>query len=194
MRFAAISTDTSPTLPGDLAPEPGGRHVILVGLPGAGKSTVGSLLARKLRVGFLDFDVEIVRRAGMPITEIFATSGEVAFRRLELALTEEVAVQSAMVLSPGGGWVTQPQAVALLKPRSQFVYLRISPAGAVRRMGRRMSTRPLLQKADPRAELELLLARRRDVYEACEIVIDVEALDAQRVAGLVLRRLAQLPT
>ena len=186
--------DTSPTLPAALAPEPGGHHVILVGLPGAGKSIVGSLLARRLRVGFLDFDVEIVRREGMPITQIFATRGEAAFRTLELALTEEVAVQSSMVLSPGGGWVTQPDAVALLRPRSRLVYLRISPAGAVRRMGRRMSTRPLLQTADPRAELEHLLARRREVYESADLVIDVEALDAQRVAELAYRRLAQSPT
>jgi shikimate kinase len=185
--------DTSRTLPADLALEPGGRHVILVGLPGAGKSTVGSLLARRLRVGFLDFDVEIVRREGMPITEIFATRGEAAFRTIELALTEEVAALPAMVLSPGGGWVTQPQAVAILKPRSRLVYLRISPAGAVRRMGRRMSTRPLLQTPDPRAELEHLLARRREVYETADVVIDVETLDAQRVAEVVRRQLSQLP-
>lgn len=185
---------TSHTLPADLADEPRGRHVILVGLPGAGKSTVGHLLARRLHVGFLDFDVEIVRRAGMPITQIFATRGEPAFRTLELALTEEVAALPAMVLSPGGGWVTQAQAVAALKPRSRLVYLKISPAAAVRRMGRRMSTRPLLQKADPRAELERLLADRREIYETADVTIDVETIDAQRVAELVHRGLAQLPT
>jgi shikimate kinase len=185
---------TSHTLPADLAPEPAGRHVILVGLPGAGKSTVGNLLARRLRVGFLDFDVEIVRREGASITQIFATRGEAAFRTLELALTEEVAALSPMVLSPGGGWVTQSRALALLRSRSHLVYLRISPAGAVRRMGRRMSTRPLLQKEDPEAELERLLARRREVYETADLVIDVETLDAQRVTELVHRRLAQLAT
>lgn len=183
--------DTSRTLPEDSAPEPLGRHVILVGLPGAGKSTVGSLLARRLHVGFLDFDVEIVRREGMSITEIFAQRGEPAFRALELGLTEEVAALPAMVLSPGGGWVSQPQAVAVLTPRSRMVYLRISPAGAVRRMGRRMSTRPLLQKADPRAELERLLAMRRSVYEGAEVVVDVEDVDAQRVADLIEHRLTR---
>jgi shikimate kinase len=185
--------DTSRTLPGDSAPEPRGRHVILVGLPGAGKSTVGNLLARRLRVGFLDFDVEIVRREGMPITEIFATKGEAAFRRLELALTAEVATLAPMVLSPGGGWVTQREAVAILTPRSRLVYLRISPAGALRRMGRRMSTRPLLQKEDPGAELERLLAARRGVYESADIVLDVEAIETQRVTELLLQKLATLP-
>ncbi len=183
--------DTSRTLPADSAPELAGRHVILVGLPGAGKSTVGHLLARRLQVGFLDFDLEIIRREHMTITEIFATRGEPAFRALELALTDEVATRPPMVLSPGGGWVTQKEAVAVLKPRSRVVYLRISPAGAVRRMGRRMSTRPLLQRADPRAELELLLAARREVYESADVVIDVEMLDAQRVAESVRHRLAE---
>jgi shikimate kinase len=60
-------------------------------------------------------------------------------------------------------------------------------------MGRRMSTRPLLQKADPRAELVRLLANRREVYEAADVIVDVETIDAQRVAELVHRRLAQLP-
>jgi Shikimate kinase len=183
--------DTSPTLPEESAPESLGHHVILVGLPGAGKSTVGNMLARKLHVGFIDFDVEIVRREGMPITEIFAKRGEAAFRALEFGLTEEVAVLPAMVLSPGGGWVSQSQAVSVLKPRSRMVYLRISPAGAVRRMGRRMSTRPLLQKIDPRAELERLLAMRRAVYEAAEIVVDVENLDAHGVTDLIEHRLAR---
>ena len=181
------------TLPADLADDAAGRHVILVGLPGAGKSTVGNMLARRLHVGFLDFDVEIVRRERMPITEIFAAKGEAAFRALELSLTEEVAALPRMVLSPGGGWVSQPAAVAVLKPRSRLVYLQITPEGAVRRMGRRMSTRPLLQKADPRAELERLLAMRRHVYEAADIIVDVEALGAQRVADLLYRRLSGNP-
>jgi len=166
--------------------------VILVGLPGAGKSTVGNLLSRKLGVGFLDFDVEIVRREGLAITEIFAQRGELAFRALERALTEEVAgMTGSIVLAPGGGWVTRPDAVALLRPRSRLVYLRISPGGALRRMGRRMSTRPLLQKADPRGELERLLDSRRSVYETADLVVDVENMEPQRVADLIEHRLSQ---
>ena len=173
-------------------PEPFDRHLILVGLPGSGKSTVGNLLARRYRVGFIDFDVEIVRREGIPITEIFATRGEAAFRTLERALTDEVAALPPMVMAPGGGWVTQADAVAALRPGSRMVYLKISPEGAVRRMGRRMSTRPLLQKADPVAELERLLASRREVYETADVIVDVESLHSQRVADLVQRRLMPL--
>ncbi|MDQ2667630.1 MAG: shikimate kinase [Gemmatimonadota bacterium] len=183
-----------PISPVGSPPDSGAAHVILVGLPGAGKSTVGRLLSRRLGVGFLDFDSEIVKRAGMPITEIFAKGGEDAFRSLERTLSEEVAAMTgSLVLAPGGGWVSQPDVVALLRRRSRLVYLRISPAGAVRRMGRRMSTRPLLQKADPRRELERLLASRRSVYETAELVVDVENLDAQRVADDIMRRLTKDP-
>lgn len=179
-------------MPADLALDTAKRHVILVGLPGAGKSTVGSILARRLRVGFLDFDVEIVRREGMPIIEIFASRGEPFFRDRERALTEEVSRLPGMVLAPGGGWMTQPDVVAMLRPQSRVVYLRISPNGALRRMGRRMSTRPLLKKPDPRGELERLLALRQSVYETAEIVVDVESLDVQRVAQMIERRLGEL--
>ena len=150
------------------------------------------MLARRLRVGFLDFDVEIVRREGMPIVEIFASRGELFFRDRERTLTEEVSRLPGMVLAPGGGWVTQPEVVAMLRPRSRVVYLRISPVGALRRMGRRMSTRPLLQHPDPRGELERLLALRQAIYETAEVIVDVEHLDAQRVAQVLERRLGEL--
>jgi shikimate kinase len=192
VKYGATWTDTLPISLADSPPDRREPHVILVGLPGAGKSTVGNLLSRKLGIGFLDFDVEIVRREGLAITEIFAQRGELAFRALERALTEEVAgMTGSMVLAPGGGWVTRPDAVALLRPRSRLVYLRISPGGALRRMGRRMSTRPLLQKADPRGELERLLDSRRCLYETADLVVDVENMEPQRVADLIEHRLAQ---
>ena len=169
-------------------------HVILVGLPGAGKSTVGKLLARTLGVAFLDFDKEIVRREGLPITAIFAERGEAAFRALERALTEEVAnSRESLVLAPGGGWVSKPEVVALLRPISRLVYLQISPAGAVRRMGRRLAARPLLQKPDPRGELQRLLERRRGVYDTAELVVDVENIDPQRVTDLIAQKLMRWP-
>lgn len=143
-------------------------------------------------VSFLDFDIEIVRREGMPITAIFAMKGEPSFRAMERALTEEVArIARQLVLAPGGGWVSQPDVVAVLRPHARIVYLQLSPGDAVRRMGPRMSTRPLLQKADPRGELERLLALRRDVYESADITIAVEKLSPQRVAECIERRMAE---
>ncbi len=171
------------------AVDPTQPHLILVGLPGAGKTTVAGMLARRLGRSFLDFDAEISRREGLTIAEIFAQRGEPEFRRLEFALTEEVAMLGGMVLSPGGGWVSQPEAVALLRPPSRLVYLRISPAGALRRMGRKIDGRPLLMRPDPRGELERLLVARRTAYESADVVIDVERIDSQRVTDLIQKQL-----
>lgn len=167
------------------AADPSRPHLILVGLPGAGKSTVGSMLARRLDRTFLDFDAEISRREGLSIGEIFAQRGEPAFRQLERALTEEVALSGGMVLAPGGGWVSQPESVALLRHASRLIYLKISPAGALRRMGRKVVGRPLLLRPDPRGELERLLAARREVYESADVIVDVENIDSQRVTDCI---------
>ena len=151
---------------------------------------MAGMLARRLGRTFLDFDVEISRREGLSVAEIFAQRGEPAFRQLEHALTEEVAHFGGMVLAPGGGWVTQPDTVALLRPASRMVYLKISPAGALRRMGKKVAGRPLLLRPDPRGELERLLATRRSVYESADLVVDVEHIDTQRVADSIQRQLS----
>ena len=170
--------------PGSAA-DPSLPHLILVGLPGAGKSTVASMLARRLSRTFLDFDAEISRREGLSIAEIFAQHGEPAFRQMERALTEEVALFGGMVLAPGGGWVSQPETIALLRPASRLIYLKISPAGALRRMGRKVAGRPLLLRPNPGGELERLLATRQAVYESADFVVDVENIDSQRVTDTI---------
>jgi shikimate kinase len=158
-------------------------HVILVGLPGSGKTTVGRELARRLGRPFLDFDEEIERREGAPVSHIFARRGEAHFRRLEQALTHEVRDAGVgMVLATGGGWVTVPEVVGLLRPPGAVIYLVVAPATALRRMGALRDRRPLLANPDPLATLERLLAERSRLYEAAaDLVLDTEHLDIQRV-------------
>lgn len=97
-----------------------------------------------------------------------------------------------MVLAPGGGWIAQPDVVRLLRPPALLVHLAVSPAEAVRRMGWRVSTRPLLRSADPVAALVALEARRRALYATADHEVNTELLDFQRVvsevAELVTRR------
>ena len=172
-----------------LAVDPSVPHLILVGLPGAGKSTVGAALARELGRTFLDFDAEIVRRNGMTISEIFAQRGEPHFRELEHALTEELAQLGGMVLAPGGGWVGRPDSVALIRPPAQMIYLRVRPRTALNRMGRSVATRPLLGRPNPAGELERLLEVRRAAYESSDVVVDVERVAIPEVVRRIVSAL-----
>ena len=181
--------DISRILPHESVADPARQHIILVGLPGCGKSTVGAMLARRMGRHFLDFDTEITRREHLAIAAIFAERGEEYFRRLEFGLTEELAAMDSMVLAPGGGWVSRPETVAILRPTSQLIYLSISPAAALRRMGSRAVTRPLLRGDDPLGELERLLATRREAYESADVIVDVERLDSQRVTDRIQKLL-----
>ena len=164
----------------------GATAIVLVGLPGAGKSTVGSVLARELGRGFLDFDAEIARREGMTIAEIFATKGEPVFRQLEHGLTEELKDHGGMVLAPGGGWVARPDTVAIIRPPSRMVYLRIRPRTAINRMGRSVAGRPLLSRPNPVGELERLLGERRTAYESADYVVDVERVAISEVVRRIV--------
>lgn len=163
---------------------------MLVGLPGSGKSAVGPLLASALHRDFLDFDLEIARRRGMSIPDIFARLGEPHFRTLERALTLELCEAAGMVLAPGGGWMGQPETASLLRPRATLVYLAVTPSTAMRRMGKAVIERPLLRHPDPVAALSRLLDARRAAYESADVVVDVERLSPQEVMKEVLDRFA----
>ena len=160
---------------------PPSAHLVLVGLPGAGKTTVGRALAARLGQGFLDFDAEIERRAGMPIVRIFAERGEGHFRALERALTDEVRRREPLVVAPGGGWIENPDVVALLRPPGKLVYLRASPATVLSRMGAERSGRPLLSGENPAAAVERLYVRRRHLYEGADLLVETEMLGVEKV-------------
>ena len=161
-------------------------HLVLVGLPGAGKSTVGRSVARKLRRPFLDFDVELEHREGKSVAELFAERGEAAFRALEVALTKELVDTEPSVLAPGGGWITNPGVVQLLRPPACIIHLRVSPAGALKRLGSARVSRPLLMESDPATVLDRLWAAREKLYASADGEIDTEVVDFQQVADKVV--------
>lgn len=172
-----------------------GGHLILVGLPGAGKSTVGPLVASALGVPFLDLDLEIERRTGRTVAAQFLTEGEAAFRAREAALSAELATASgqgaAMVLAPGGGWLANVDASAPLRRVGRLVYLRVAPAVALTRLGEARRGRPLLAGDAPLAALEALLARRRAAYETADHTVDVDALTPAEAAAAVVAALGR---
>jgi shikimate kinase len=162
-------------------------HLILVGLPGSGKTTVGRAVAEKLGRPFLDFDEEIVRREGMSIADIFGSKGEGHFRALERKLTEELAQTGGMIVAPGGGWIANPDLAGIVRPPARIVYLRVRPATAMARLGEARNARPLLMRPDPLGELTRLLAERKTAYESADETISSELLDLQEVIDAVAK-------
>jgi shikimate kinase len=145
-----------------------------------GKTTIGRAAARRLGRSFIDFDQEIERRAGISVREIFRIEGEEHFRALEFALTEELSSSGGMVLSPGGGWITQQRSVELLRSAGRIIYLRASPEAVARRL-RRVETRPLLAGRDPVVALRELYEKRRALYETADAVLDTERIVKQQL-------------
>jgi shikimate kinase len=162
-------------------------NVILVGLPGAGKTTVGRAAAKILNWPFLDFDTEIEHREHASIPQIFEAKGESYFRSLERELTRELVNCRGMILSAGGGWVTNAEAVALLRPVGRIIYLRVAPETAIARLGAARGSRPLLAVADPGRAMSELYRVRASLYESADCVIDTEVVDRKEVIDKVRR-------
>jgi shikimate kinase len=180
-------TRTWLTLPLESTSPPSSPHLILVGLPGAGKSTLGRRVAKRLGRAFVDFDAEIARREGATVAQIFARHGEPYFRARELELTRELAAGGGMVLAPGGGWIMIPGALELLRPPGRMIYLRVRPEVALRRLERSRHVRPLLQVPEPLAELRRLLAERESAYRLADLVLDTDVIDTQELIRCIAR-------
>ena len=183
-------TDTFRTSKSIGAIDPSKPHHVLVGLPGSGKSTVGAMVAAKLGRTFLDFDVEIERREGMPISQIFGERGEAAFRQLERKLTEELKDFGNMIVAPGGGWVADPEVVALIRPPARLIYLRVRPETALKRLAGAVGGRPLLNRPDPLGELTKLFEARRAAYQASDIEIGAELLTPEQVTEQIVAKIS----
>jgi shikimate kinase len=160
--------------------------VILVGLPGAGKTTVGRAVSEQLDRPFLDFDAEIERRQGVSIAEIFGSQGEPYFRKLEVKLTEELRTVGNMVLSPGGGWISNPGCLAMLRPPGMLVYLKVRPELAVSRMGKDATKRPLLLRPDPIGELRRLLQAREALYMQADHTVSTDMMKLQEIIDRIV--------
>lgn len=179
----------------DLASAPPGgrgrrlrRTVALVGLMGAGKTTVGRALARRLGVPFRDADAEIEKAADLTVTEIFQRLGEGEFRKGERRVIARLLEQPAFVLATGGGAYMNGETRALLAHSAISVWLRADLDLLMRRVPRR-NTRPLLQQGDPRATMGRLMTERYPVYAQADLVVDIHdgaAADIARTIAALL--------
>ncbi len=161
------SADRSSVGPGSRqAPGPALR-LALIGFMGSGKSSIGRILSRKLGMPFIDLDEELERRAGRSIAEIFARSGEGAFRKLEEeALSDWAARDESHVLACGGGVVISPASKALLESAYTTVWIDVPFDELMRRLSEERARRPLLASADYKKRAKELLDLRRPLYES----------------------------
>jgi shikimate kinase len=139
--------------------------VILIGMPGSGKTTVGRQLSRRLRLPFFDSDHVIEERLGCTVREFFAREGEAAFRDIEQQVIADLAGGEDAVIATGGGAVLREANRQVLHAHGQVVYLRSTPEELFRRV-RHNQNRPLLQVEDPLGRLRTLHAERDPLYRA----------------------------
>jgi len=166
-----------------------GDNLILVGMMGAGKTTVGRLLARRLKRPFYDSDQEIERRCGVRIPLIFDIEGEAGFRIREAQVIADLCALQGIVLATGGGAVLAEGNRRLLAGRGKVVYLHARPGYLWQRV-RHDRNRPLLATPDPQKKLESLYAERDPLYrDAADIVLDTGKQSVQSLARDLLASL-----
>jgi shikimate kinase len=157
-------------------------NLFLVGLPGAGKSTLGRQVARRLGKRFIDADAELEQRLGVSIPTIFEIEGESGFRDREEAMLSELTQLAEIVLSTGGGVVLRPANRARLSQNGTVIYLHADPAVLWERV-RHSRNRPLLQSAEPHTRLATLYAERDALYrEVADHVVESDRDEVLRFA------------
>lgn len=168
-------------------------NIFLIGPMGAGKSTIGKLLAKSLGREFWDSDKEIERRTGVTIPMIFDYEGEAGFRKRESETLARLTEHESAIIATGGGAVLLPENRELLRRRGFVVYLRCSVDKQLERT-QKDSNRPLLQTEDPRQRLEDLFSERDPLYtETADLTVDTGTLSGQAAVKRIVHALQQLP-
>ncbi|KKB78361.1 shikimate kinase [Devosia soli] len=171
-----------------LAERLAGRPVVLVGMMGAGKTTVGRRLATRLGRRFLDSDEEIEKAAQMTIPEIFAQRGEPEFRAGEMRVISRLLKENDLVLATGGGAFVNSETRRLVKDGAVSVWLKADLDILFERVSRR-SNRPLLKTADPRATLEKLIEDRYPIYAEADVTVLSRDVPQDSVAADIITAL-----
>ncbi len=178
---------------GSLGPALGRRSIVLVGMMGAGKSSVGRRLAARLGIPFVDADIEIEKAAGMTIPEIFATHGEPYFRAGETRVIARLLESGPQVLATGGGAFMNTDTRATIRVKGISVWLRATLEVLSRRIKRR-NDRPLLTNADPVETLRRLMDERYPVYAEADITVESRDVPHEAIVDEIIEGLrARLP-
>lgn len=161
------------------------KHIVLVGLPGSGKSTVGGLAAEGLGAPLIDIDALLVREMGMPVAQIFGMVGETKFRQMERDAVRTARAREPCVIVPGGGWAAQPGEVNEAKRDSLLVYLKCQATTAVKR-SEKGEVRPLLAGPDPVQRMRGLLEAREPYYLLADYQVSADKEAAEPIAAEIV--------
>lgn len=168
------------------------ENIYLIGLMGAGKTTIGRQLARALKLPFYDSDKSIEESTGVDISTIFEFEGEEGFRDREQKMLQQLTQMRGIVLATGGGVILREENRRLLKANGFIVYLQCSVDRILERT-RRDSQRPLLNTVNPRDRIETLLAERKPLYLSCsDFTIDTGVLQSKAVVNEILEKYQSL--
>jgi shikimate kinase len=167
----------------------GRRSVVLVGMMGAGKSSVGRRVALRLGIPFVDADTEIEKAAGMAITDIFAIRGEAEFRAGEARVILRLLEGGPQVLATGGGAFINPDTRAAIAAKGISIWLKAEPDVLMKRIKRRQD-RPLLHTADPAATLRKLLEEREPVYALADLTVQSREVTHDRIVDEIVSAIA----
>jgi shikimate kinase len=168
----------------------GSRSIVLVGMMGVGKSSIGRRLAARLGVPFVDADAEIEKAAGMSIADIFARHGEADFRSGEARVIARLLDGGPQVLATGGGAVMNADTRAAIKAKGVSIWLSAEFDVLMRRINKRKNERPLLQTADPAATLRELLVAREPVYAQADLTVQSREVPHDAIVAEIMTVLA----
>jgi len=180
MSETATPAQVNPTQDADITSALGQRSVVLVGMMGAGKSTIGRRLAARLRLPFLDADIEIEAAAGMSIPDIFEIHGEPHFRDGEARVIARLLDSGPAVLATGGGAFMREEARNRVRDKAVSIWLKADVDVIMKRV-RRRADRPLLQTEDPTATVTRLLEAREPLYRTADLTIGSRDVPHDRI-------------
>src|SRR5580698_8942032 len=173
-----------------ILPRLGRRSIVLVGMMGVGKSSIGRRLGARLGVPFVDADAEIEKAAGMSIADIFARHGEESFRSGEARVIARLLDGGPQVLATGGGAVMNADTRVAIKDKGVSIWLSAELDVLMRRINKRKNDRPMLQTADPEATLRELLVAREPVYAQADITVQSREVPHDAIVSEIMTLLA----